>query len=73
MTPKCGLTGKQLNLEDPDSYVLDHILPVCKGGTNDLDNLQIVDPVANQCKTFMTMEELLDMCESILRYHNKIE
>lgn len=72
MTPKCALTGKQLNLEDPDSYVLDHIVPIAKGGSGNLDNLQIVDPLANQCKTSMTMDELFDMCKQILTYHNKI-
>lgn len=41
---KCAICGKQLQIDDStsiDDYLtLDHILPVCRGGSNGLMNLQ---------------------------------
>ena len=41
-----------------------------RGGTNEISNCGITIPVANQMKTDMTVPELLDMCEKILRNFN---
>ena len=41
---KCAICGKQLQIDDhtsiEDYFTLDHILPVSRGGSNGLDNLQ---------------------------------
>ena len=66
---KCYLTGTIINIET-DDYQLDHIIPVSRGGTNEISNCGITIPVANQMKTDMTVPELLDMCEKILRNFN---
>lgn len=69
----CYLTGTIINIET-DDYQLDHIVPVSRGGTNEIKNCGITIPVANQMKTDMTVPELLEMCEKILKHHNyKIE
>lgn len=72
MRPKCYLTGKELNFEDPDSYCLDHIVPVSRGGTNDLDNVGITSPLINMSKTSFTKDEFLDMCEEVLKYNGRM-
>lgn len=69
--PICYLTGKKIDLEDGASYHLDHIVPTCKGGTNDLDNLGICIAEANQAKGSLLLEELFELCESILAFRDK--
>ena len=69
----CYLTGTPINIEI-DDFQLDHIIPVSKGGTNEISNCGITLPVVNRMKTDMTVPELLEMCEKILKYHNyKVE
>ena len=65
---KCYLTGKDIDITI-DDYNLDHIVPICKGGTGDLDNVGITIPIANASKSGMTLEEYLQLCEDVLRYH----
>lgn len=73
MKTKCYLTGIPINIET-DDYQLDHIIPVSKGGSNKISNCGITIPLANQMKTDMTVPELLEMCEKILKHHNyKVE
>lgn len=62
---KCYLTGVPINIET-DKYSLDHIVPVNKGGTNELDNLGITIPEANSSKTNLTVEEYIDLCKKVL-------
>lgn len=69
----CYLTGTPINIIT-DDFQLDHIIPVSKGGTNEISNCGITLPVVNRMKTDMTVPELLEMCEKILKHHNyKIE
>lgn len=42
-----------------EKYHIDHILPVSRGGTNDLGNLQLLCPRCNISKNAMTHEEFL--------------
>ena len=53
----CYLTGTPINILT-DDYQLDHILPVSKGGTNELSNMAIATIEANQMKGGLTNEEL---------------
>jgi len=54
---KCYLTGTSINILK-DDYQLDHILPISKGGTNELSNMGITCPEVNQMKRGLTNEEL---------------
>lgn len=53
----CYLTGLPINIKT-DDYQLDHIIPISKGGTNELTNMAITCVEANQIKGNLTNEEL---------------
>jgi predicted transcriptional regulator len=63
--PFCHLTGRAIDLENPKSYHLDHIIPKSKGGDSTLDNLAFAIREANQAKSDMFLEDFLDLCELI--------
>lgn len=63
----CYLTGRPLNLKE-DEYELDHIIPISKGGSCDLDNLGITCKQANQSKSNMTIEEYIQLCKEVLEH-----
>lgn len=70
---KCYLTGRPIDIKK-DEYALDHIVPASKGGTNELSNMGITIPQANQMKSDLTVDELLLLCKEILIHHNyKVE
>jgi CRISPR/Cas system Type II protein with McrA/HNH and RuvC-like nuclease domain len=72
-TTKCYLTGRIINILE-DDYCLDHIVPVSKGGTNDLKNMGITIPIVNASKSNMTVEEYLNLCKEVLEYNGyKVE
>lgn len=66
--PRCYLTGTLIDLNKTDTYNFDHIIPASKGGTNDLDNLGLCTPEANSAKGNLSLEELYELCESILEW-----
>ena len=68
----CYLSGQPVNLNDPSQYHLDHVQPKSRGGANSLDNLGIATPWANQMKHDMTLDEFLDACEVILKFHDRL-
>lgn len=63
---ECYLTGRQINMET-DEYCLDHIMPVDKGGDNELSNMGITIPEANASKSNMTLEEYINLCKRSFR------
>ncbi len=65
--PRCYLTGIPINLDNPNEYSLDHILPLSNGGKNTLDNCGLTSMVANQLKNDSTLPELYNICELILK------
>lgn len=70
-TPRCYLTGRTIDWSQPQTYTFDHIHPRAKGGTNSLDNLGVCIREANQVKSDLFLDELLNLCEEILRYHGR--
>lgn len=62
---KCALTGADLT---PDNVSLDHRIPVSKGGSNTIDNIQLVTHEANRAKNTMTNDEFAAMCKSVVEH-----
>jgi hypothetical protein len=59
---RCALTGIKLDR----TANADHILPVCKGGTDNSNNFQWLTPEANHFKGSLTLQELAHMCRLVL-------
>ena len=59
---KCALSGVRL---EPKNAELDHKVPLSRGGTNDLGNLQWLDRNVNRAKGTMDNEEFIAMCKQI--------
>jgi len=66
--PKCYLSGRKIDINDPKSYCFDHIQSVYKGGDNSLNNLGICNPDANIAKGTLSVSELILLCIDILEY-----
>lgn len=65
-TPKCYLTNKPIDLLKPETYSLDHIIPRSKNGDSSLSNCQIITQEANMVKNSLLLNELYEICETIL-------
>ncbi len=44
---RCGICGRQLD----ETFEVDHIIPLYKGGSNEMDNLVALDPICHRKKT----------------------
>lgn len=65
---KCYLTGRDIDIEK-DQYALDHIIPVSRGGSNEIDNMGLTCIQANSSKSDMTVDEYLSLCKEVLEYN----
>lgn len=65
---KCYLTGEDINLFESD-YAFDHIIPISRGGENNLENLGICDRNVNQMKSDLNLDEFLKYCIKILEFN----
>ena len=63
----CPYSGIKLNRENMS---IDHIIPLSKGGTSNINNLCIVDKRINIMKSTMGVEEFINLCK-IISQHNK--
>lgn len=71
--PVCYLTGKKIDINDAKAYSLDHRIPVSKGGTNELENLEICSTSANKAKADLTLDEFYKLCEDVLAWRKKCQ
>lgn len=62
---KCYLTGRPIDLTK-DNYHFDHIQPLSRGGSCELENLGLTCPEANQSKTNLTLDEYIALCKEVL-------
>lgn len=67
--PRCYMTGTTIDLMQPSTYHLDHIVPVSRGGSSTLDNLGLAIRVVNQSKADMTPDEYISLCKQVLEFH----
>ena len=68
----CYLTGEPIDYDAPNTYELDHIIPRSRGGSNKIDNLGIATREANRAKGDLSIDEFVDLCEKVARYHGRI-
>jgi len=66
LNPVCYLTNRKINFLDSKSYSLDHIIPLSKGGMNDISNLGLTCRDANMAKTDMSLKEFIQLCKEVL-------
>lgn len=69
----CGICGKFV---PPDSFTVDHIVPISKGGTYDYSNLQCCCRKCNQLKDDALQDDFFQVMLSVVDYqisdkHNK--
>lgn len=66
-TTKCYLTGRDIDVTKPNSYHLDHIIPLSReGGTSQLKNMGIACRSANLAKSDMLIDEFIELCRDVL-------
>jgi hypothetical protein len=51
---KCAYCGEDINFR---SFVIDHITPIARGGSNKIDNLFPSCNDCNACKTYLDLEQ----------------
>lgn len=60
--PPCGICGEPIDYTlthlDPLSFVVDHVVPIAKGGEDDIGNKQAAHRTCNRTKSDKTLEEL---------------
>lgn len=66
-TVTCELTGRIIDLTK-DDYNIDHIIPVSRGGTNELDNMAFCIPEANAAKNNLTNDEFIALCKEVCEH-----
>jgi 5-methylcytosine-specific restriction endonuclease McrA len=59
----CPLTGEKLTIKN---ISVDHKIPISKGGTNNISNLQLITRRANTIKNSMNMNEFYLFCKNIV-------
>jgi len=62
---KCALSGRELT---PDNSELDHIIPVTTGGSNAIENIQIVTKEINRMKGSMTNDQFIEACQRVAEW-----
>lgn len=67
---KCCICGKKIDFLD---MTIDHKIPLSKGGTNEMSNLQLSCEPCNRIKNSMTMPELAEKITEILRNYKKMK
>lgn len=70
---ECYLTGRPIDINNPRTYQLDHIVPKSKGGSNSIDNCGITTREANNAKGYQSLEEFLLLCYDVLVHWEVIE
>lgn len=72
--PRCYLSGELIDITDTKAYHLDHVIPVHRGGDNNIDNLGILTANINRMKYTLTVDEFISKCMQILEYNGyKVE
>lgn len=68
-SPVCYLTGRAINLLDPASYSLDHVVSRASGGDSSLENLGIACKPANVAKSDLSLPDFVQLCKEVLQHN----
>lgn len=64
----CAICGKPVKFKE---LTVDHILPLSRGGTNNMDNLQLACKECNLTKNRLTMEQFFNKIWELFMYNKK--
>ena len=65
---RCALSGVPLN---PSNCDVDHIDPLSKGGSDMIDNIQILHRTVNRMKGTLSQSEFVEWCRLIVKHAEK--
>lgn len=65
---RCALTGTKLT---PHTAMLDHMLPISRGGENSMENIQVLRSDINRTKGTLTNEEFVDICREVVAHADR--
>lgn len=60
--PNCYISGSKISLIDSNTYSLDHIVPLSRGGSSSLRNVKPCLAIYNYMKGFFKIEDFLKYC-----------
>ncbi len=66
---RCAICGEFVPY---DAFTVDHIIPLAKGGTNELNNLQCTCKTCNLIKQDILPEDLMDKLTGIVLYQMRL-
>lgn len=69
--PVCYLTGTPIDLMEPSTYSLDHIIPTSRGGDNSLGNMGLCIKQVNMAKSDLLVDEFLALCQKVVDHLGK--
>lgn len=69
----CYLTGRPIDVSDPDTFQFDHMEPRSRGGDNSLDNLGVATPDANYAKGSLPLEDFLALCLDVVVHWDLVD
>jgi CRISPR/Cas system Type II protein with McrA/HNH and RuvC-like nuclease domain len=61
---KCALSGQELT---PENVSLDHVVPLCDGGSDDIENVQLVTLEINRMKSTLPNSRFVELCQHVAR------
>jgi hypothetical protein len=67
---RCALTGQPLT---PETAVLDHIVPLSRGGEHTAQNIWVLHRDVNQAKGKLLLSELYSLCELLVGHRTGAE
>ena len=63
---RCSMCGDKIQYTN---FTVDHIIPVCKGGSNTLDNMEAMCGICNQMKRDHLKNDFLNHIEKIYKHN----
>ena len=60
---RCFLTGRPLT---PADVSVDHLVPLSRGGSQDVSNLRLVTRGANHAKSNLLLQEFVELCRDVV-------